>query len=131
MTALFWFLAFTSLANALWMLAAPQHWYAALPAGVPDFGPFNPHFVRDIGCAYATIGAALALAASRPAWRAPLALVAAIFFGAHALLHAFDTARGAVELHHLALDAIPVYFPAVALAIAARRLCRTPEELRR
>jgi hypothetical protein len=128
MNALFWLLALSSLANALWMLAAPAHWYAVLPAAVPDFGPFNAHFVRDIGCAYATIGVALVLAATRPAWRAPLAGVAALFFGAHALLHVYDTARGAVELHHLALDAIPVYLPALALAVVARRLSRLPEE---
>ena len=45
-----------SAANALWMLVGPMHWYTDLPAAVPDTGPFNPHFVRDIGCAFATVG---------------------------------------------------------------------------
>ena len=45
-----------SLGNAVWMLADPLRWYHELPAEVPDFGPFNPHFVRDIGCAFATVG---------------------------------------------------------------------------
>ena len=51
------------LANALWMLAGPMHWYTELPAAVPDTGPFNPHFVRDIGCAFFSVGIALIWAA--------------------------------------------------------------------
>ena len=35
-----------SVLNALWMLIAPEGWYQDLPADVPDFGPFNVHFVR-------------------------------------------------------------------------------------
>ena len=42
--------------NAFWMLAGPMHWYEEVPAGVPDTGPFNPHFVRDIGCAFLAAG---------------------------------------------------------------------------
>jgi hypothetical protein len=38
-------------ANGLAMLCLPAHWYAAVP-GVADTGPFNPHFIRDIGLAY-------------------------------------------------------------------------------
>ena len=48
-----------SIANGLWMLADPGHWYEHLPAGVPDTGPLNAHFVRDIGCAFLTMGGAL------------------------------------------------------------------------
>ncbi|MEO8115730.1 MAG: hypothetical protein ABI655_15180, partial [Phenylobacterium sp.] len=40
-------------ANGLYMLFAPAPWYGAVP-GVPSTGPFNPHFVRDIGAAYLT-----------------------------------------------------------------------------
>ena len=46
-------------ANALWMLAGPMHWYTELPAAVPDTGPFNPHFLRHIGCPFFTCGAGL------------------------------------------------------------------------
>ena len=44
-------LATLTAANAVWMLADPQHWYHDLPAAVPDTGPYNEHFVRDVGCA--------------------------------------------------------------------------------
>ena len=54
-------------ANALWMLADPAGWYVGLPAAVPDTGPLNTHFVRDIGSAFGVMSAALFLAAARPA----------------------------------------------------------------
>src|SRR5215468_2361669 len=80
--------------NALWMLAGPLHWYRELPAAVPDTGPFNPHFVRDIGGAFLAVGVALAWAGLQPRWRAPLLAIAALFLGAHAAVHVYDTLRG-------------------------------------
>src|SRR5512145_3182814 len=79
--------AIGNLANGLWMLADPPHWYATLPAAVPDFGPLNEHFVRDIGCAFFLIGVALAVAAFVPRWRLFACLAAAGFYGLHALVH--------------------------------------------
>lgn len=108
-----------SIANALWMLAGPMHWYAELPAAVPDTGPFNPHFVRDIGCAFFAVGVAQVWAALAPAWRFPLVVVAAVFLAAHALLHVFDTATGNLPHTHWWLDFPGVYLPAAVLAAAA------------
>ncbi|MDH3727746.1 MAG: hypothetical protein OER77_09455 [Myxococcales bacterium] len=48
-----------NLANGLWMLVNPGHWYIHLPANVPGSGPLNEHFVRDIGCIFSLIGVAL------------------------------------------------------------------------
>ena len=112
----------TSLGNALWMLAGPMHWYNELPAGVPDTGPFNPHFVRDIGCAFLTVGAAQVWAAFRPALRYPLVAVATLFLGAHALLHVYDTVVGNLPSDHWWLDAPGVYLPAAVLGWATLRL---------
>ena len=103
------------LANSLWMLAGPMHWYRELPAAVPDTGPFNAHFVRDIGCAFLTVGAALLWAAFAPAQRMPLTAIAALFLGAHALLHVYDTTRGALDATHWGLDVLGVYAPALLL----------------
>ena len=105
-----------SIANALWMLAGPMHWYHELPAAVPDTGPFNPHFVRDIGCAFLTVGVAQVWAALRPALRYPLAATATLFLVAHALLHIYDTAVGNLPGDHWWLDAPGVYAPALLLA---------------
>ena len=113
-----------SLANAAWMLIEPLRWYHELPAGVPDFGDFNPHFVRDIGCAFLTVGAAQLWAAGSPRHRYPLVAVTAVFLVAHAILHIYDTARGAVDLHHAWLDLPGVYLPAVLTAILTFVLAR-------
>ncbi|MGH0029144.1 MAG: hypothetical protein ACQGVC_05105 [Myxococcota bacterium] len=105
-----------SVANALWMLAGPMHWYEELPAAVPDTGPFNPHFVRDIGCAFLTVGVAQVWAAFRPALRYPLVAIATLFLAAHAVLHVYDTAVGNLPNDHWWLDAPGVYLPALVLA---------------
>jgi hypothetical protein len=121
---LFWVFGVISLANAAWMLVAPFHWYQDLPAEVPDFGPFNPHFVRDIGCAFATIGIAFVWAALAPRWRYPLAVVGTFFYVAHALVHVFDTLRHAVEPEHVLIDFPGVYLPAIVLVLAVVALRR-------
>ena len=113
-----------SIANAAWMLAGPMHWYTDLPAKVPDTGPFNPHFVRDIGCAFLTVGVALCWAAFSPQRRLTLIAVSALFLTAHALLHVFDTLRGSLPSDHWWLDLPGVYLPAVALVAATWRLAR-------
>jgi hypothetical protein len=112
------------LANAVWMLAGPMHWYSELPAGVPDTGPFNPHFVRDIGCAFLTVGVALVWAARSVRFRLPLAVIAAVFLVAHALLHIYDTALGNLPSDHWWLDFGGVYLPAIVLGVAVLRLPR-------
>ena len=53
--------------------------------------------------------------------------VAALFFGTHALLHVFDTLRGAVDATHWLLDLPGVYLPAVVLVVLARRFARQTE----
>ena len=106
-------------ANALWMLAGPLQWYRELPAAVPDTGPFNPHFVRDIGCAFLAVGAALGWAAYAPRWRPPLVAIAALFLGGHALVHVYDTLRGALGDAHWSIDAPGVYLPALVVCYAA------------
>ena len=108
-------IAAVATANGLWMLGAPQHWYHNVPAGVPDYGPFNAHFVRDIGIAFVTVGAALGWAAVHSAARYELIGVAALFALLHAVLHVFDTARGHVAAEHWLLDLPGVYLPAIAL----------------
>jgi len=108
-----------SLANGCWMVFAPHHWFRNLPAAIPDYGPFNPHFVRDVGVAFLTMGAALAWATVRVAARFELVAVAALFAALHAVLHVFDTATGHVGAAHWMLDLPGVYFPAIVLVAVA------------
>jgi len=115
-----------TLGNALWMLAGPMHWYTDLPAAVPDTGPFNPHFVRDIGCAFLTTGIALVWAARNRALRFPLVTVAAVFLFAHAVLHFYDTVRGALGHSHWLLDFPGVYLPGLLMPWIAYQLSKEP-----
>lgn len=117
-----------TIANALWMLAGPMHWYTDLPAAVPDTGPFNPHFVRDIGCAFLATGIALVWAFFSPRFRLPLVSIGALFLAAHAILHAYDTLRGALGHEHWLLDLPGVYLPGILLPIFALRFALRDRE---
>lgn len=112
------------LSNALWMLVGPLHWYNELPAAVPDTGPFNPHMVRDIGCAFLTCGVALIWAAMVPAVRFPLTAMVTVFLVAHALLHIYDTATGNLPSDHWVLDFAGVYAPVLVLGWLLPKLSR-------
>jgi hypothetical protein len=97
-------------ANGLFMLFDPAGWYALAP-GVPETGPLNLHFVRDIGCAYTLAGLALAgLAFNERAW--PAALIGALFLTLHALIHVADGFSGRVHANHVLTDLVSVHAPA-------------------
>ena len=114
----FWALAIFgigNLVNAAWMLADPAGWYATLPAAVPDTGPLNTHFVRDIGSAFAVMGCALLVAAVRPALRVAMLGAVSLFYVLHALVHVTDTLAGRLPPSHWAIDAPGVYVPAAIM----------------
>lgn len=96
--------------NALIMLAAPAVWYATTP-GVEHTGPYNPHFVRDIGLAYLTL-AAMALAALLQPRRAATWLSAiTLYLALHAGLHLWDIIAARLPLSHLLIDLPGVFLP--------------------
>ena len=96
--------------NALWMLAVPAAWYAAVP-GVTQTGPFNPHFVRDIGAAYLVTAAALIWFAASPKAQSAVQAGAA-FLTLHALVHLWDAVAGREHAHQL-IDLATVFLPSV------------------
>ena len=98
--------------NAGWMLAAPEHWYWSIP-GVPNTGPFNEHFVRDIGLVFLTLGAAHLWAAAHKAYRVPLTAIGAGWLAAHGLYHVIDIARGCLPPVHWWTDGVTVFLPAL------------------
>lgn len=124
--------ALSNLANGVWMLVDPVHWYHNLPAGVPDFGPLNEHFVRDIGCIFFLLGAALALGAWLPRWRVAACALNAAFYVLHAVVHVIDTLRGLVGPEHWLIDMSGVYVPAAIMtaitAVLARRAASAPRD---
>jgi uncharacterized protein YjeT (DUF2065 family) len=109
-----WILGIGLAVNGLMMLGAPAAWYAAVP-GVAETGPFNPHFVRDIGAAYLAAGGSLLWFAAQPAARA-VAQAGAAFLTLHALIHVWDAAAGRAHVHRLLAD-LPAVFLPPALAI--------------
>lgn len=105
--------AFSAL-NGVVMLAAGERWFASTP-GVAATGPYNPHFVADVGAAYAVGGLALLLRAFRPEYW-PAAVAGAAFFAAHALIHVAGIIGG--HSGAPAIEAALVILPA-ALALWA------------
>lgn len=57
-------------ANGLFMLISPANWYFAVP-GVTTTGPFNQHFLGDIGLIFLLVAVAMLIGVSRPAVRVP------------------------------------------------------------
>lgn len=121
MHAFFLIIGILNLANGAWMLFAPEHWFLNLPAAVPDTGPFNAHLVRDVGATFSTFGAALLLAASRPAARRPVLLATTTFYVLHALLHVDDIVTGRLPPAHWAIDFPGVFLPAALLVVVYLR----------
>jgi len=110
-------LGITFVGNGLFMLADPAAWYAVVP-GVPETGPLNAHFVRDIGCAYAVAGVALAWFAVDARAR-PAALAGGAFLALHALVHGFDAIGGREAPEQWMLDLADILAPAlIALWLA-------------
>lgn len=102
--------------NGLVMLFAPVWWYGVTP-GVDHTGPFNMHFVQDVGAAFLAAAGGLAATAWRPfLW--PAAMAGAAFLALHGLLHL----HGLVAGHGhgpVAFEAVAVLLPSALAVFAA------------
>jgi len=96
-------------ANGIFMLVAPNEWYLAVP-GVTWTGPFNQHFLRDIGLIFVLLSGAFLVGAARPQFRVVLWGAASIWLLGHALFHLWEVAVGICSP-----SVIPRDFPAVSL----------------
>lgn len=102
--------------NGLVMLLAPAWWFGATP-GVDHTGPFNMHFVQDVGAAFLAAAGGLLAAAWRPSlW--PAAMAGAGFLAAHGLLHLHGLVAG--HSHGpAAFEAATVLLPSALAVFAA------------
>ena len=107
-------------ANGLAMLFAGLWWYGVVP-GVTATGPYNPHFVRDIGAAYLVVGLSLGAIAWRPREAWPAVIAAAAFLTLHAAIHVFDAVCGTKPLADMVRDFAGVYLPAIFTVVLALR----------
>jgi hypothetical protein len=98
-------------ANGIIMLVSPEAWYVLVP-GVTDTGPFNQHFVRDIGIVFLFVGTGFLLGAAMPHYRMILWAAPTLWLGAHALFHFWEVAVGICGSSVLIRD-----FPAVTLPV--------------
>jgi hypothetical protein len=105
-------LALLTVLNGAMMLFAGPLWYASVP-GASETGPYNPHFVQDIGAAFLVAGLALGIRAWRPVYW-PAAVAGAGFLVAHAVIHLVAIVAG--NDPHAAFDLAAVLLPS-ALAL--------------
>ena len=109
-----WTLAVILGLNGLAMLLLPETWYQSVPS-VPPTGPFNPHFVRDIGLAYLVSSWALVWFARDPLRGAAAAITVAVLQIAHSFLHVWDLLAGRAALSLFLLDVVLVIIPALLM----------------
>jgi hypothetical protein len=81
-------LAAVQLGLGLFIAVAPGAFAESLGA----FGERNDHLARDVATWYIALGVGLAAAADRPAWRAPVLLVALVHHVLHVINHLVDVA---------------------------------------
>lgn len=102
-------------ANGVFMLAAPPLWYDSVP-GLAHTGPFNAHFVSDIGVAYLVASLGLLARAWQPRYW-PAAVAGAAFMCGHAIIHVLDIALE--RTGNAGVDVWLVIVPALLAAWAA------------
>src|SRR5207237_9860688 len=76
-------------AIALSIAIAPHAFFDSLG----PYGHFNRHYLHDVAAFEGALGVGLLLAVRRPAWRAPLLVLAALHFAFHAISHGVDVTR--------------------------------------
>jgi hypothetical protein len=109
-------------AQGLLALLAPDTFFDE----IGHYGVENSHYVGDVGAFVLAFGVAVGIAVVRPSWRAPLLWLGALWYGFHAINHAFDTGEARSDERGWA-DTLLIAFGALAsawLARVAERLSR-------
>lgn len=83
------------------------------------YGVENSHYVGDVGAFLLAFGVAIGISVVRPAWRPPILWLGALWYGFHALNHAFDTGEAKSTARGWA-DTGLIAFGALAAAWLAR-----------
>lgn len=102
-------------ATGVLALVAPNSFFGL----IGHYGIENSHYVGDVGAFTLAFGVGLGIAVLRPAWRAPLLWLGALWYGFHAVNHAFDTGEARSEARGWS-DTILIALGAVVSAWLAR-----------
>ena len=109
-------MGFLAEANGVFMLVSPDGWYFAVP-GVTTTGPFNQHFIRDIGLIFLFVGTAYLFGAMEPRYRIISWAAPTLWLSGHALFHYWEVAVGICGPSVLIRDFPAVTLPAVLGAL--------------
>lgn len=101
-----------AIANGLFMLIDPVNWYFAVP-GVTNTGPFNQHFIRDIGMIYVFVGLCYIAGARVKSRRTLFWSVGTLWLAGHALFHMWEVSVGICGPRQLLIDFPDVLLPPV------------------
>jgi len=107
-------------ANGIYMVVAPDVWYAAVP-GVTASGPPNQHFIIDIGLIFLASGVGQLTGARSGSWAGPLAVAGSLWPALHALFHAWGWIAHGLPTQSAVMTAelLGVAAPALAGAVLA------------
>jgi hypothetical protein len=86
---------------------------------IGNYGIENSHYIGDVGAFTLAFGIAVGIAVVRPSWRAPLLWLGALWYGLHAINHAFDTGEAKSEGRGWS-DTLLIAFGAAGAAWLAR-----------
>ncbi len=109
------FIAAYHVALGLMQLFAPGTFFEE----IGNYGVENLHYVGDVGSFTLAFGVAVGIAVVRPAWRAPLLWLGALWYGFHAVNHLFDIGEAKSEARGWS-DTLLIAFGALAAAWLAR-----------
>jgi hypothetical protein len=86
---------------------------------IGHYGIENSHYVGDVGAFMLAFGVAVAISIWHASWRAPILWLGALWYGFHAINHAFDTGEAKSEGRGWG-DTLAIAFGGVAAAWLAR-----------
>lgn len=109
------FVAAYHVALGLMQLFAPGTFFDE----IGNYGVENSHYIGDVGAFTLAFGIAVGIAVVRPSWRAPMMWLGALWYGLHAINHAFDTGEAKSEGRGWT-DTLLIAFGAAASAWLAR-----------
>jgi hypothetical protein len=113
-TVIFLVIGLIDIFSAAWMLIAPAHWYYNLPGGVPQTGPLNIHFIRDIGCIFLLLGCGLLVGSFfLIEFRLPLFTMNTVFYILHMFVHIHEIVSGRLRMGIFWTDLPGIYVPAL------------------